>query len=754
MKSNSRKSDSIAVVSRVASRRDFLGGVFSASAFVLSGALGGALSSSPASAADTAAPWQPSVYLGLEPDGRVIIVAHRSEMGTGIRTALPMIVADELEADWKRVTIEQAIGDAKYGSQDTDGSESIRDFYQPMREAGATARAMLESAAASKWNVPAAECQAKNHEVVHAKTGRKLGFGELVPLAARQPVPKKETLKFKSPAEYRYIGKNIPITDLDAILHGQATFGMDAKMPGMVYASIERPPVFGGKLKSFDDSETRKVAGVSKTLTVPPFKPPYAFQALGGVAVIADNTWAAMQGRRKLKVNWDLGANAAHESVAYKKSLQDTVRQPCKVTRNDGDVDAAFKKAGKTHEAEYFVPYLAHASMEPPVAVAEFKNGKVVAWAPTQNPQAVQDTVAKALGIQPKDVTCHVTLLGGGFGRKSKPDYVAEAAILSKQVGKPVKVVWTREDDIRFDFYHAVAAMYIKAAVDAKGRPTAWLQRSAFPPIGSQDDVNARYGSFELDMGWNDVPYELPHFRAECGPADTRVRIGWLRSVANIPHAFAVQSFTDELAAAAGRDRVEYLLDVLGKPRKVDLRPPAERKAPDPYMLDTARMRRVIEIAAEQSGWAKKKPGNGRALGIAVHRSFLTYVATVVEVEVDKGKIRIPRVDVAIDTGKVIHPDRVRAQLEGASVFGTSVALMGEITAANGRIQQSNYNDYPVARVSEAPLVTNVHIVPSSAPPAGVGEPGVPPMSPAICNAIFAVTGKRIRDLPIKNQLA
>jgi isoquinoline 1-oxidoreductase subunit beta len=746
MNAKSMKSEAITLVSR----RDFMGGVFSAGALVL----GASILPLQSLAAPTGnATWQPSVYLGLEPDGRVIIIAHRSEMGTGIRTALPMIVAEELEADWNRVKIEQAIGDKKYGSQDTDGSESIRDFYDPMREAGATARMMLESAAASKWTVPVSECQARNHEVLHSKTGRKLGFGELVSAASKQPVPKKEQLKFKSPAEYRIVGKNVPITDLDEILAGRAIFGMDARMPGMVYASVERPPVFGGKLKTYDDAEARKVRGVAKTLTIPPFKPPYAFQPLGGVAVIADNTWAAMQGRRKLKIDWDLGPNVNLDSVSYKKTLQDTARQPCKVARSEGDVDAAFKKATKVHEAEYYVPHLAHASMEPPVAVADFKNGKVEAWACTQNPQAVQDTVAKALGIKPEDVTCHVTLLGGGFGRKSKPDYVAEAAILSRQMGKPVKVVWSREDDIHFGFYHAVAAMYIKAATDEKGRPTAWLQRSVFPPIESQDDVNAKYGMGELDMGWTDVPYDIANFRAECGPADTKIRIGWMRSVANIPHAFAVQSFTDELAAAAGRDRVEYLLDLLGKPRKIDLRAPADRKVPDPYMLDIARMRRVIEIVAEQSGWAKKKPGNGRALGIAVHRSFLTYVATVVEVEVDKGQIRIPRVDIALDTGKVIHPDRVHAQLEGASVFGTSIALMGEITTANGRVQQGNFDKYPVARINEAPVETHVHIVPSSAPPAGVGEPGVPPMSPAICNAIFAATGKRIRNLPIKKQL-
>jgi isoquinoline 1-oxidoreductase beta subunit len=513
----------------------------------------------------------------------------------------------------------------------------------------------------------------------------------------------------------------------------------------------------GGKIASVDDSEARKVAGVSQTVQIDAMKPPYGFQALGGVAVIADSTWAAMQGRKKLKVDWDLGANAGFDSGAFKKTLQDSARQPGKVARNVGDVDAEFAKGGKVHEADYYVPMLAHAPMEPPAAVAEFKDGKVIAWTATQNPQAVQATVAAALGIKPADVTCHVTLLGGGFGRKSKPDYVAEAALLSKKVGKPVKVVWSREDDIHFDYYHSVAAMYMKATTDEKGRPTAWLQRSAFPPIEMMFDATAKYGGSQMAMGWNDLPFDIANHRAENGPATAPVRIGWMRSVANIFHAFGVQSFTDELAAAVNRDRVEYLLDVLGSPRVIDLsggRGGSSASSLDKrYPLDVGRLRHVVELAAEKSGWAKKKSGAGHGFGIAVHRSFLSYIAAVVEVEVDaKGKVRIPRVDIAVDAGMVVHPERVTAQFEGAAVFGTSVAMMGEITLADGRIQQGNFNNYPVARMPEAPLMTHVHIVPSDAAPAGVGEPGVPVIAPAICNAIFAATGKRVRDLPIRKQ--
>jgi isoquinoline 1-oxidoreductase subunit beta len=742
----------------IVTRRDFLGGLFSAGALVIGARLLPAEAQTASNAAASAAGaeaalWQPSVFVGVQPDGTVLIVAHRSEMGTGIRSVLPTVVADEMEADLKRVKLVQAIGDVKYGSQNTDGSCSIRDFYDTMREAGAMARLALELAAAQKWGVPTEECKARNHEVVHVKSNRKLSYGELAPLAAKHAAPKKEEMKeerFKKPSEFRYIGKDVPTFDRDDLCAGKGTFGFDARLPGMVYAVIERSPVFGGKLKSHDDAEARKVRGVQQTVVLPGFKPPHGFQPLGGVAVIADSTWAAMKGREKLKVEWEPGEHASYDSAAYKQSLLETVRKPQKVVRNVGNVDAEFANGGKTHEAEYYVPHLAHAPMEPPVALADFKDGKVVIHAPTQNPQAVQDTVAAALGIDKKNVECHVTLLGGGFGRKSKADFVAEAALLSKAVGKPVKVVWSREDDIRFDYLHSVAAMYIKAKVDDRGKPTAWLHRTAFPSIMSTFDASARYGAdFEVGMGWTDLPFDIPHHRAENGPAENHVRIGWLRSVSNIYHAFAIHSFVDELAEMAKRDRVEYLLDVLGSDRKIDLgqRNPQAQKFP----LDTGRLRRVIELAAEKSGWAKKKPTKGRALGIAAHRSFLAYVAAVVEVEVDeRGRVRIPRVDYAVDTGQVINPDRVRSQFEGAAVFGASLALMGEITAAGGAIKQSNFHDYPVARINEAPLETHVHLVASQEPPAGVGEPGVPPIAPALCNAIFAATGRRIRDLPIR----
>jgi isoquinoline 1-oxidoreductase beta subunit len=739
------------------SRRGFLKGLAGAGALVL-----GAYylpktlqhpNSAPGRTDADRATLHPNAFVGIDTDGTVFIVAHRSEMGTVIRTTLPMVVADELDADWKKVKIDQAIGDARYGDQNTDGSHSVRSFFDVMRQAGATARQMLILAAAQKWGVPPTECQTDLHVVVHPATSRRLGYGQLASAASKLPIP-KSGIKLKTPEQWRYIGKGMTSYDLTELCTGRAIYGEDIRVNGMLYASIEHPPVIGGRVKSVDDSEALKVAGVHQIVPIDPFKPPPAFQPLGGIAVFADNSWAAFQGRKKLKIDWDNGPNATYDSEQYKKELQATARKPGKIIRNLGDADSAFSNAGSVFEADYYVPLLAHASMEPMAATAEFKDGKVTAWAPTQNPQAAQAIIAQELGIAKQDVICNVTLLGGGFGRKSKPDYVAEAAVLSKKVGRPVKVVWTREDDIHFDYFNAVAAMYMKATVDAKGKPTAWLQRSVFPPITSIFDVNAVYGDpGHLQQGWTDVPYDIPNLRIENGPAPAHVRIGWLRSVANIYHAFAVQTFTDELAHRARRDPLEYLLELIGPPRTLNFNGvdyPNYGADMAIYPWETGRLRRVIEMVSEKSGWGKRKFGKGSGIGIAAHRSFLTYVAAVVEVEVnDQGDIKIPRVDYVVDTGRVVNPEVVRAQFEGAAVFGASVARSGEITAKNGVIEQSNFDTYPVARINEAPYQTNVHIVESDAPPAGVGEPGVPPFIPALCNAIFVATGKRVRELPL-----
>jgi isoquinoline 1-oxidoreductase beta subunit len=739
------------------SRRQFLGGAFSAGAFVIaSRVLPETLFAQEAvfrTKADGAA-LHPSVYLGIEPDGTVFIVTHRSEMGTGIRTSLPLVAADELDADWSRVRIEQGVGDMRYGDQNTDGSRSIRDFYEAFRIAGASAKSMLVGAAAAQWNVPASECTAVNHEILHAKSGKKIGYGALVPAAAKLAVPKKEDLKFKAKTAWKFVGKERQIYDLKDITTGKAPFGLDIYREGMVYASIEHPPVLGGTVKSLDDKAALAVKGVQQTVTIDPFKPPHNFQPLGGVAVIANNTWAAMQGRKKLAISWNDGAHASFNSEPFKQAMIARVTQPAKVVRNLGNVDAEFGKGGKVLEATYYTPMAAHAAMEPPAAVAEFRNGKVEVWCPTQNPQAVQETVGAAVGIDKKNVICHVTLLGGGFGRKSKPDYAAEAAVLSKKLGKPVKVIWTREDDIHFDFYHTTAAVYHKARVDGRGKPTAWLQRSVFPPIGSTFGSPVALG-FELDMGLTDTLYDIPNIRAENGPADAHVRIGWFRAVANNYHAFAAHSFADELAHAAGRDTLEFLLDMIGPGKVIDLKAQgveySNYGAPiDKYPVDSRRLRRVLEVAGEKSNWGKRKPGGGWGIGIAAHRSFNTYVASVVEVEVDaQGRVHIPRIDQVADAGVFINPDRARSQFEGAAVMGAGLAMFGEITAANGRIQQNNFDGFQVPRMNTAPVQVNVHFVESGALPTGVGEPGLPPVMAALANAVFAATGKRVRELPL-----
>ena len=718
----------------------------------------------------------PLAFVSIAPDGTVTIVCHRSEMGQGVRTGMPLIVADELEADWTKVKIAQATGDeVKYGNQDTDGSRSTRHFFMPMRQVGAAARMMLEAAAAKRWGVPVSDVEAKNHEVIQKSTGQKLGYGDLAADASTMGVPSNVSvektgaatpvsLPLKDPSEFRYIGKEgTNIVDGFNITTGRAIYGQDVRLPGQKYAVIARPPVMGGKVTSYDATEAKKVPGVVQIVEIPAPSYPMKFQPSGGIAIVADNTWAAIQGRKALKITWDDGPHGTYDSQAYRAAMEATARQPGKVLRSEGDFAAAYASADKKVEAEYYIPHNAHATMEPPSATCRIVDGKAEVWTSVQSPQAAHDLVASYLALPPENVTVNVTLLGGGFGRKSKPDFAVEAALCSKAIGgAPVKVVWTREDDIHNDFYHTVSVERLEAGLDNDGKVVAWRHNSVAPTILSLFAPDPKHEMpLEQGMGLVDMPFAIDNISIENGEAEAHTKIGWWRSVSNVPHGFAIQSFVAELASAAGKDQKAFLLDLIGPARILDVPQKVKNfwdygENPEVYPIDTGRLRGVLELVAEKAGWGRQVP-KGHGLGLAVHRSFVSYVAAVIEAAVDeKGNITIPRVDIAVDCGPIVNPDRVRSQFEGAVIMGLGVGLLNEISFKDGRVQQSNLDDYQVLRISDAPRETHVYIVPHGYDMhmGGVGEPGVPPVAPALMNAIFAASGKRIRSLPLGGQLS
>ncbi|ATB31642.1 xanthine dehydrogenase family protein molybdopterin-binding subunit [Melittangium boletus] len=699
--------------------------------------------------------FRPNVYVHIAPDGLVTMVNHRSEMGQGVRSSLPVLIADELGADMARVKIVQGDGDKAYGDQNTDGSSSVRKIFDELRYVGATARTMLVAVAARRWGVPASTCEARDHAVFHKGSQRTLGFGELANDAAKLKVPERKNVTLRPRSELRHLGKELPLLDGPDIVTGRAQFGADIVLPGMLTAIIQRPPVAGGRVARHDATRALAVPGVKHVVELPAPKLPFAFQPLGGIAVVATNTWAAMKGSAALDITWEHGDNAVYDSEAYKQELTRVLDTEGKVVREAGDTHTVLATAQRRLTADYHSPHLAHAPMEPPAAVARFEGNRCEVWACTQNPQAARTEVARALGVDESQVTVHVTLLGGGFGRKSKPDYVAEAALVSRAVGAPVRVQWTREDDVRHDYYHSTSAQRLTAVLDDKGKLSAWHQRIAFPPIGSIFTGATYAGDSELNQGIVDLPLSIPNVRMENCEARAHTRIGWMRSVANIYHAFAVQSFIDEIAHARGTDPKATLLEVIGPPRIVtpkELGVETVRNYGQPleqHPIDTARMHHVIERVTALSRWDTRKQ-EGRALGLAAHRSFLAYVAVVVSVVKDADeRIRVDEAWIVADAGTIINHERVRAQMEGAVVFGLSLGLYGAITMKGGATEQGNFRDYRLARLAEVPRRIHVEVVPSEGPPCGVGEPGVPPVAPALANAVFALTGTRVRELPL-----
>tara|TARA_R110001606_G_scaffold380838_1_gene541625 strand:- start:2528 stop:4912 length:2385 start_codon:yes stop_codon:yes gene_type:complete len=697
----------------------------------------------------------PALWIAIEKDGIVKITCHRSEMGQQVWTSMAQIVADELDADWENVAIVQAEGHERYGDQNTDGSRSVRYNFHRLRLAGAAMRQMLVSAAALYWKIDPSQCSAALGKVANSENSETLSYGNLARLAAKLQVPAEADIVMKEPKDWRYINKEMPSLTVPKITRGEGRYGIDVDLPDMVYAVIARPPQIFGRTGSVMDAKALAVPGVLHIVKLPDAKPPALFQALGGVAVVGVDTWAAIQGRNALEIEWLDGPNASYDSDNFRRAMEAKAKRPGTIRRSRGNVGAALAAAEKTVTAEYYTPHLSQSPMEPPAATVRWTGDKLECWACVQDPQSTRETLSDVLKVEKENITVNATWLGGAFGRKSKPDFVVEAALIAKEVGKPVKVTWTREDDIRHSFYHSASAQRLDAGLDREGKCTAYRHRSVFPPIGSTFTSGMDVPSDgEMGMGATDIPFAIPNLQVESGKAKGHLRIGWLRSVANIYHAFAVQSFAAEMAHAAGRDQKDYLLELIGEPRLID---PNIEQASYPnyggsmedYPIDTGRLSNVAKRAAKMAQWGRKLP-DGHGLGIAVHRSFLTYVATVIEVKVAAdGALTIPGIWLAVDAGTVINPRHTRAQMEGGTIFGLSNALYGEITAKNGAVVQDNFPSWRVMRMAEAPRAFEVDIISSNSPPAGVGEPPTPPAAPALANAIFNATGQRFRALPL-----